>query len=755
MLKYVLWVFSVAFAFAFSSSASGYALSLEFRGHLSHEKVQEIKAQLDTLSKENSKEIVFTIQSQSGELLDVLDLAKLLFEIRENTKMKFIVFINDEAIGPAAILPFLADDLYSTRTVSWGAITSHPENNMPTNLLRSRIEGLIRPNHPKFQLMKLLADAMCDPGVVVVESDGWKEKTDEKEIPVGSKGETLVVNQNELQKLGLLSGIMTYEEFTAKFLPEIKTEHKTSAKEEEKKLPLNVLSNASSESFNQKLAQYVHFQSGEPNTIGRIVIDDRQSGINQSTWIYVNSALSQYKKTKPACIILELNTPGGEVFAAQLISDALKDMDTQYGIPVIAYINNWAISAGAMLAYSCRFIVTAKDGAMGAAEPVYMGEAGKMETASEKVNSALRTDFANRAKFFERNSDIAEAMVDKDIILVMRHGEIIKLEADDQIRKGGIDPDIVISPKGKLLTLTAEQLITYKVADMLLHPVKLEPLTDEEIKLGSWPLAKSPLSLIETFHKAEPCQIETYHMNWQTKFLAFLTSPAISSLLFLGMIICFYIEMSSPGVALPGIVGLLCLFFIILSSFAMEAIHWLEPILLLFGLFLLALEIFFFPTLGILALLGSIFVLVGLGGMMLPGIGSVHIEGTSLNAAGEYVLSRLGWLSATLLLAFLFIMLLSRFVRPHFRLMQKFVLHDTTLLATGKHEMQARSPSPEAVLKLGDEAIVSVTLRPAGKIIVGGIEVDVISTGNFIEKGKRVRVLHIEGEKIIVEEVYT
>ncbi len=46
--------------------------------------------------------------------------------------------------------------------------------------------------------------------------------------------------------------------------------------------------------------------------------------------------------------------------------------------------------------------------ALGAAEPVLMGETGKLETASEKINSALRADFANRARFFDRNPLLAE-----------------------------------------------------------------------------------------------------------------------------------------------------------------------------------------------------------------------------------------------------------------------------------------------------------------------------------------------------------
>ena len=158
----------------------------------------------------------------------------------------------------------------------------------------------------------------------------------------------------------------------------------------------------------EKLEKYIHYSPDKQNTVGYIYVGDHETAISESTWLYIKQALEYYKIHPPSFIILELNTPGGEIFAAQKISDALKEMDTQYSIPAVAFINNWAISAGAMLAYSCRFITIVKDGSMGAAEPVYAGEGGKMETASEKVNSAIRADFASRANYFDRNALIAE-----------------------------------------------------------------------------------------------------------------------------------------------------------------------------------------------------------------------------------------------------------------------------------------------------------------------------------------------------------
>lgn len=502
------------------------------------------------------------------------------------------------------------------------------------------------------------------------------------------------------------------------------------------------------DSFEASLKERVQFEATTPR-VGLIKLDDRSEAISQATWIYINQALAHYKETKPAAIILQLNSPGGEVFAAERIADALKEMDTQFGIPVICYIDNWAISAGAMLAYSCRYIVVAKNASMGAAEPITMGEGGKPETASEKVNSALRTDFANHAKFFDRNPYIAEAMVDKDIILVKRDDNIIKLDSEEQIRKS----DDIISAKGKLLTLNAEQLIEYGVAEMSFLPLSLPPLTVKEVETGHYPLAKTSLIQIPYFQSIPNIVVEEFYPNWQTSFLAFLASPAVSSLLFMVMLIAIYMELSSAGFGLAGAVALIALFLVLLSSFALEAIHVLEPILLAFGLILVGLEVFFFPTLGILGVIGALFVIVGLVGMMLPGIESVSYDTGGFNAAGEYVLNRLTWLSGAFLVALVVIVLLSRYMWPKLGLAKRLILSEDM-----RSEAAIEGNLPQSQLtelpQVGSEAIVSAALRPAGKVAAGNSEYDAVSTGGFIAEGVKVRIVRIEGFKVIVEEMF-
>lgn len=714
---------------------------LSLRGYLGKEDLASARKTIDTFDSSASQALIIEVNSTSGELSQVLELAKKIYFLKIQHHTHIITYIEENAIGPAAIIPFLADDLYTSLFVSWGDIPHGNETALSTNVLRNQVLSFISPDYPHSDLLKMLAAAMSDSSVQLIDDNGWKilsDATDKTHPRISTPGEPLVINQNQLRQLDLVKGIIPLEQFYQ--LMHISTAQQPPL------VPLSSLA-ISSQNLETKLAEHVKFNPNAPNFVGHIVIDDRTNGINESTWLYVQQALKYYKKVKPICVVLELNTPGGEVYAAQKISDALKQVDIQDNIPVIAFINNWAISAGAMLGYSCRFIAITKDAAMGAAEPVLAGTTGEMKEASEKVNSALRTDFANRASFFGRNPDIAEAMVDKDIILVLRHGRITRLSADTQIRNTGSDPDIIISPKGKLLTLNAEQLMQYGVADMLLPPVKLEPITELEQEKGKWPASKTLLFQQPYFAKIPTAVIDEYRMDWKTRFFVILASPVVSSILMLGLMMGLYLEFSNPGVTFPGIVGGLCLFLIILSSLSLDIANWLEVILLVSGLLIIVVDLFLLPTFGLLGIVGALLFFAGLLGMLLPGIGSVNFDydSHSLNIAGYALLERLAWLCGTLIVGILLILLLSRYVTPNFKAWNRLVL-------TG-HEQNGyiAGESPQMLPPAGTQGEALTTLRPAGKVLINDKIYDALTAGNFIEKGMPIVVIRLEGSVIIVD----
>lgn len=500
----------------------------------------------------------------------------------------------------------------------------------------------------------------------------------------------------------------------------------------------------------ERLKAHIHYNSNEPITIGHLTVEDRSQGISESTWLYIKTGLDHFRKTKPAFIILELNTPGGEVFPAQKISDALKNFDTQEGIPVVAFINNWAISAGAMLTYSSRFIAITKDASMGAAEPLQMAATGETKEASEKVNSAIRADFANRARFFDRNPDIAEGMVDKDIILVWRDNKAVRLSAESQMRLTDPNPDEIIKAKGKLLTLNADQLMRYRVADLLLLPEKLPAITEEELAAGKWPASKMLLFKQPFFDKMSNATIDSYRMDWKTKFFVFLASPVVSSLLMLGLMMGFYLEISSPGATLPATIAFLCLFLIILSALSLDIASWLEVILLITGLLIIVVDLLVLPTFGLLGIIGVIMAIGGLLGMVIPNIGSVSFDfdTNTLNAAGTAVMERLAWFSATMLVGSILILLLARYVTPSLAAWNRLVLTGREQEASKGYVagIEASKLPPE-----GSAGEVLATLRPAGKVLINNIIYDAISPGNFIEKGTPIVVTKLDGGVIIVD----
>lgn len=490
----------------------------------------------------------------------------------------------------------------------------------------------------------------------------------------------------------------------------------------------------------QNLAAHIQFSQTEPNEVGYLYIGGHNTQIGQGTWVYVKKALDFYKENPPRFLILKLDTPGGEVFAAQKISDALKELDTQHDIPVVAVIDNWAISAGAMLAYSCRFIAVAKDGAMGAAEPITQSG----EKTSEKINSAIRTDFANRAAFFDRNPLIAEAMVDADLVLVVRDGKIVSLRTDDQIEES----DRIITTKGKLLTLKSSEMIELGVAEIPLTPTKLAPINEAEEELGRWPGSKELLFSAPFFKSIPNVEIVSYQMDWRTRFFSFLASPIVTSVLFLGLMIFGYLELNTPGFGVAGSLALVCLFFLVLASFALEAASWLEFLLLGAGIGLILIEIFVIPGFGFIGILGIVLALAGLAGILLPGIREVSFDfdtGT-LNAAGEYFTKRLAYFAATLLIGLGVIALFARFFAPKIRLFSPLVLR-------GEQEGYVAGLAKESLPPAGSEGTVVAPLRPAGKVEINGERFDAVSSGGFIGKGERVVIVSIQGSKIVVEEV--
>jgi len=468
------------------------------------------------------------------------------------------------------------------------------------------------------------------------------------------------------------------------------------------------------------LAETIQYHSDGINKVGSLSMP-RDRPIDQSTYLQVKFALEEYKKEQVSFILLHLNTPGGEVFAATSIAELLQEIDQKEHIPVIAVIDNWALSAGAMLAYSCRWIAVSNQALMGAAEPVMASSSGQMESAPEKINSALRAEFGTLAKNYGRNPLIAEAMVDKDLIVVKREGEILRLNEMSAVKKG----DEVISAQGKLLTLDADQLIDLQIADFRLPP--------------SGNLFELP------FFASIPQVKELHYGSWKIDFFAFLTNPLVASLLMMGLILGVYMEMQHPGMGVPGIVALTCLGLVLLSHFSTQAVDWLEILFVLVGILLLLIEVLILPGFGVTGILGVLLILFGVGALLLPSWGSTQFSwnGEGWNLSAIAFVNRLEWLLGSLLLSTLMIMLIARFFTPRFLERNKMILHET-------QEGSVAGLEKDQLPLKGAEGRAFTSLHPGGKIQIGDQIYEALSEGELIDRGAKVLVSKIQGCVIFV-----
>jgi membrane-bound serine protease (ClpP class) len=81
-------------------------------------------------------------------------------------------------------------------------------------------------------------------------------------------------------------------------------------------------------------------------------------------------------------------------------------------------------------------------------------------------------------------------------------------------------------------------------------------------------------------------------------------------------------------------------------------------------------------------------------------------------------------------------------------LIQRFILKDRTDTESGY-----TSPNMDNEIYMDREGYTLTPLRPAGSIKVGDERIDVVSEGDFVDAGVKVRVVGIDGTRIIVRTI--
>ncbi len=426
-------------------------------------------------------------------------------------------------------------------------------------------------------------------------------------------------------------------------------------------------------------------------------------------------AFREAERTQPAAIVIELDTPGGVLRDMQEIIDWIRAQKKR--CPVYAFVNTEAISAGAMISLSTSAIYMAPTSSIGDAMPILVGASGTVQEMDadykEKIRSYARGMVRGLAQENGYDQDLAESMVDPD----------------KEFKVG----ETVVCPKGKLLTLTAQEAVE-------VIPPRQKPLLATAI-------VKDLPEMLEKvgLGGATVVRFEEQSADRLARWITML-----GPLLFAAGMIGIYIEMRTPGFGLPGIAGAVCLGIYFFGHYVAGLAGWEDVALIMVGLVLLALEIFVIPGFGITGIAGIVCIVAGAFMALIPHLPKVvPLEGTDLsNLSSSYLDDALRNLLIAFALIGFFAWLASKLL-PKTRVYSALVLEADLSNADGC----VASDVEKYRSFLGQEGVARTMLRPAGTAEFGDERLDVVTSGDLVPKGSRIRVVRVEGGRVVVEKI--
>ena len=314
------------------------------------------------------------------------------------------------------------------------------------------------------------------------------------------------------------------------------------------------------------------------NNNSKVYVVPIQNTIDLGIPAFVNRAVNAAENNDAELLVFEINTFGGRVDAATQIKDAISSTDIQ----TVAFINKRAISAGSLISLSCDKIYMTPGATIGATSVVDMSG----EKQSEKSQSYMREEMGATAESSGKNVTIARGMVDEELSFeyLVVEGDSVKVD------------DIEGRKEGKLITLTTELALKYKIADGESESIE-EIIADLNI---------------------ENYDIITLDENWSEDLVRFLTDPVVSSLLTTFGTIGIISELYSAGWGIGGTIGIVCLTLALGAGYLTKLASATDLLIIFSGLALLLIEFLAIPGFGIFGIAGLVILFYGLYLLLIP-----------------------------------------------------------------------------------------------------------------------------------------
>ncbi len=302
-----------------------------------------------------------------------------------------------------------------------------------------------------------------------------------------------------------------------------------------------------------------------------ITIDDTITPVMEH---YLARAINDAENDGAAALVVQMDTPGG---LSSAMDDMIRDI-LESKVPVVVYVSPRgarAASAGVYITYAAHVAAMAPGTNIGSASPIFMDETGNVTDGSETLNRKVTNDavaqITNLANLRGRNATWAE----------------------DAVRDA--------------VNITADQALQMDVID--LEAPDLNTLLDQ-INGMVVQMPNGTMTL-----QTQDAEVDTINMGILESFLQLIAEPTVAYILLSFGMLGLFLELTHPGVIVPGVVGGLCL-LLGLYSLGTLPVNWTGVLLIIFAFILFAADLYL-PSFGTLTI-GGIFSFV-IGSYLLIG----------------------------------------------------------------------------------------------------------------------------------------
>ncbi|MBX3367849.1 MAG: hypothetical protein KF912_11115 [Phycisphaeraceae bacterium] len=535
--------------------------------------------------------------------------------------------------------------------------------------------------------------------------------------------------------------------------------------------------------------------------------------------------LAEAEASGADALVVELDTPGGEVGTVLEICDAIKASS----IPnTVAWVRPNAYSGGAIIALACRTMVASDPATLGDALPIAINALGMLnqlpEHERQKILSPLMAEVVDSARRNGYDEYLVQGIVSRGVELWLvedtqtgarfcidraeyailfndtpptSRPRLVSAQATGNPQKmpsfpgptpqsptGTPDaasptPQVPSSgPTSGPASGLASPDTSYRPASPALAAIAKEvsnpqtlgsrrPLFSESdrgrytlveyVSDGAGPVVMKHSDLVHLGFVDQTIKtdsqlkayfgatnVERLNATWSEGIVFWMTNPVVRGFFIVVFLISLFIELTHPGVALPGAIAAVALVCLVGPPLMIGMASWWEVAAIIVGIGLVAIEIFVLPGFTVFGVIGLICLFGGLVGTFVrqePG----HLFPDSPGARDDLLYG-----VATILLSSLSAVVAMYFIGKHFGslpIVSKLVLSNTS---DTDELILAMDPTDGIGIRIGQTGRTLTPLRPAGRAMIGDRVVDVVSDLGFLESGTQVRVVEATPFRIAV-----